>query len=170
MTIGSPVRAPLPLLVRAALLGLSTGGRSSAGVAGVAWTSMPDDPAPVDVLATRRGRGAATAFALGELIVDKLPQTPSRLTLGPLLGRVLLGAGGGVALAGRSGAVPLRSLPVSVLVPGALVGAAAAFTGARLGSAWRARAPFASDIPAALTEDLMVGALVWLSCRERSDG
>lgn len=169
-SLGSSHRSPLPLLVRAALLGLATGGRSSAGLAGIAWTSTPDDPAPLDVLATRRGREAVTTFAFGEAIFDKLPQTPSRLTLGPLVGRVILGAAGGVGLAGRSGAVPLRSLPVSVLVPGALVGAGAAFAGAHLGASWRRRVPFGSDVPAALAEDLVVAAAVWISCRQSSDG
>ena len=155
----------LPLLIRIALLGLATGGRTSAGSAGLAWTSSPADPAPLDVLASRRGREVATAFAVGELIADKLPQIPSRLAAGPLIGRAVAGAAAGIGLAGRSGAVPLRQLPVPVLAPGALVGAAAAVAGGYLGSAWRRRAPFGSDLPAALGEDLVVGGLVYASCR-----
>jgi uncharacterized membrane protein len=166
MTLLEPApRSPLPLLARAALLGLATGGRSSAGLAGLAWTSDGADAAPLDVLATRRGRAVATAFAGGEAVVDKLPQTPSRLMLGPLAGRVLLGAAGGVGLAGRSGDVPLRSLPVRALVPGAIVGGAAALLGGYVGSAWRSRTPFASDLPAALLEDGVVAVLSWAACR-----
>lgn len=162
---GAAVRARLPLLARAALIGLATGGRSSSGLAAVAWTTTRADAAPLDVLATRRGRGAATAFAVGEGIADKLPQTPSRLALGPLGGRVVLGAAGGIGLAGRSGAVPLRSLPVHALVPGAAVGGLAALLGAYLGSAWRRGAPFGSDLPAALIEDAVVASLSWAACR-----
>lgn len=160
-----PARSRLPLLVRTALLGLATGGRSSSGLAGLAWTSRRSDSAPLDLLASQRGRAAVTAFALGEGIVDKLPQTPSRLMAGPLAGRALLGAAGGVALAGRSGNVPLRRLPVHALVPGAFVGGFAAVLSSYLGSAWRRRAPFGSDLPAAVVEDALVILLSWAACR-----
>src|SRR4051812_9767997 len=109
---GFAARVRLPLLVRTALLGLATGGRTSSGLAGLAWTSTPADAAPLDVLAGRRGRAVATVFALGEGVADTLPQTPSRLLAGPLAGRVLAGAVGGVVLAGRCAALPLRALPV----------------------------------------------------------
>lgn len=147
------------------MLGVAIGGRSSAGFAALAWTARSGDPAPLDVLATRRGRGAASAFAVGELIADKLPQTPSRLAVGPLAGRAVAGAAAGIGLAGRSGAVPIRSLPVHALVPGAVLGAAAAVAGAYAGGAWRRRAPFSSDLPAALLEDAVVVGLSWTAVR-----
>jgi uncharacterized membrane protein len=155
----------LPLLARTALLGLATGGRSSSGLAGVSWTATPADAAPLGVLAGPRLRAGATAFALGEGIVDKLPQTPSRLSAGPLAGRVVLGALCGVALAARPGAVPVRALPVAAWVPGAVVGGSAAVAGAYLGAAWRRGAPFGSDLPAALVEDAVVVLLSLAACR-----
>ena len=41
----------LPLLLRTTLLGLATGGRSSAGFAALSWTSGRHDPAPLNLLA-----------------------------------------------------------------------------------------------------------------------
>jgi uncharacterized membrane protein len=155
----------LPLLARTALLGIAAGGRSSSGPAGLAWSSRTTDPAPLDRLASPRFRGVVSTFALGELVVDKLPQTPSRLSVGPLVARLLIGAATGIGLTGRAGPVPLRSLPVRVLVPGAVVGAAAAGVGSHLGAAWRRRSPIGSDLPAALVEDLVVATLVYVGCR-----
>jgi hypothetical protein len=84
-----------------------------------------------------------------------------------LIGRAVAGAIAGVGLAGRSSGVPLRGLPLAVLVPGAVVGAAAAVTGSYLGSGWRRRAPFSSDLPAALVEDLVVLGLIAVGCRRQ---
>lgn len=168
MTSRPSLRAEL--VVRAALLGLATGGRSSSGPAGLAWTSEPGDAAPLGALAGSRGRAAASAFALGEVVADKLPQTPSRLSIGPLAGRAVLGAVCGIGLAARGVGVPVRRLPVQVAVPVALVGTAAAVAGSYAGSAWRARAPFPSDVPAALVEDAVVASLCLLGCTRRPVG
>ena len=86
-------------------------------------------------------------LALGELVADKLPTTPSRLAPPALGGRVLLGGTAAVAEARRDGHDPV--LP-------ALVGAAAARSvprvlGARLRGVAAQR--FGSDKPGAFLED-----------------
>jgi uncharacterized membrane protein len=157
-------RSSRPLLLRTALLGLAAGGRSTSPLAALAWTSRAIDVPPFSGLAGTRGRAVATTAALGEVVVDKLPQTPSRLALPPLLGRVVSGAAGGVGLASRTSSVPLRALPPTALLPAILVGGGAAIAGSYLGSAWRRVAPFDDDLPAALLEDAVVMLLSWSAC------
>jgi len=125
------------LLLRAAMLGAATGGRSITPLAALADRGFL--------------RIAARAAALGELIADKLPSTPSRLSPAPLAGRVALGALAAGVYAHRQG----RSFALP-----AAVGGAAAFAGSHAGASWRtfaARHDFA--VPAALAEDAATVAL-----------
>jgi uncharacterized membrane protein len=140
----------MSLLVRAALLGAATGGRSMAGIAAVALTTPPGaDPA---WLGSRWGRIGATAGALGELVGDKLPTTPSRMEPLPLAGRIGCGALAAFLLAQRSGQP--SGAPV-------LAAAAGAVGGAVLGRGWRglAKRRGRPDLPAALAEDAVVYAV-----------
>nr|WP_296069776.1 hypothetical protein [uncultured Actinoplanes sp.] len=117
------------ILARAAALGFAAGGRSLT---------------PLAVLALRRRdwiTAVAAAAAAGELVVDKLPSTPSRLQPAPLGGRFVLGAVAGVLCA--------RSRNTPVAVP-ALVAGVAALAGSYAGSTWRSYRPGAG---AALAED-----------------
>jgi uncharacterized membrane protein len=86
-----------------------------------------------------------TALAAGELVVDKLPWTPSRLTPLQLGARLASGAFCGAAFGGASGLAAL----------GAGLGAAGALGGALAGASFRARLAraFRRDWPAALLED-----------------
>jgi uncharacterized membrane protein len=80
-----------------------------------------------------------TAFsAIGELIADKLPMTPSRLDPGPLAGRFLFG--------GLAGAAVMASRAQSPL-PGALLGAAGAGIGAVCGYHLRRRLGEVTSLP-----------------------
>jgi uncharacterized membrane protein len=98
-------------------------------------------------------------FAIGELIMDKLPFTPSRLSPGPLGGRLLLG--------GLCGATILSAVSPSPWV-GGLVGALGGLVGsfggyqARVGSVKALHVP---DFVVALAEDALavVGALFIVS-------
>jgi uncharacterized membrane protein len=89
--------------------------------------------------------GILTALALGELVTDQLPSTPSRKVPVQLAGRVASGAFSGAALGAAIGN------PMFGLVAGA-VGAVAGTYG---GAAARARmaAALGRDRPAALIED-----------------
>jgi uncharacterized membrane protein len=135
----------MAVLVRAAALGAAAGARSTT---------------PLAVLALRkRGlvRAVAGVAALGELVADKLPQTPSRLKPAPLAGRVVLGALAGAEYARRRGAGPV--------VP-ALAAAAAALAGSYAGARWRAYAARSSfSLPAAVAEDAAAVTLAWASAR-----
>lgn len=142
---GYNVRMTAAVLLRSAALGASAGARSAT---------------PLAVLAQRGPgwvRAAATAAALGELVVDKLPRTPSRLRPGPLAGRVLLGALAGGGYARRHGAHPV--------VP-ALTAAAAALATSYGGARWRAYAArHRVGVPAAVAEDAAAVALAWVAAR-----
>lgn len=95
-----------------------------------------------------------TLLALGELVTDQLPSTPSRRVPVQFGTRIVTGGLSGAAIGAGSGA----------LVGGLLAGIAGAVIGTLGGSAFRARlaAAFGSDRPAAIIEDLVAigGALL----------
>jgi uncharacterized membrane protein len=88
-----------------------------------------------------------SAFAVGELIADKLPFIPARTQAGPLAVRVIFGALSGAALCISAGA----SMPL-----GALLGALGGVAGAFAGYIYRRRlALVAPDLLLALVEDVV---------------
>ncbi|MGF7175224.1 DUF4126 family protein [Azospirillum doebereinerae] len=95
-----------------------------------------------------------TALALGELVTDQLPSTPSRTVPVQFGTRIAMGALCGAALGAAGGA----------MLPGVLAGAVGAVAGTLGGRAARARlaASLGSDRPAALIEDAVaiLGALL----------
>jgi uncharacterized membrane protein len=137
----------MPTLPRAALLGLATGGRSTAGLTALALTN----PSSSGVLASRWTRRLAGTAAAGELVGDKLPQTPSRLQPEGLVPRLVLGTAAGAILTRREGAGRGRTVLAGAL---GLLGAAA---GSKLGVSWRQQASrrFGKDLPGALIEDAL---------------
>lgn len=123
----------------AALLGVVTGLRSQLPFALIAWVDGDSAANPLPwPLRGVVGRGGALLAAAGELIGDKLPQTPSRMDPAPLGGRLVLGAAAGAAVARRSGVAAL---------PAALLGAAGAYGGAYLGHRLRAALTRATRLP-----------------------
>jgi uncharacterized membrane protein len=100
-----------------------------------------------------------TALALGELVADKLPSTPSRTRPGPFVGRIVSGAMcGGAISAGTGGSLAL----------GAVLGALGAVVGTLGGYNARVRLVPALKVPdsmVALVEDLVAvgGALLIVS-------
>src|SRR3954452_18575705 len=81
---------------RAFALGWASGGRTSFGPAALALTSRRP------VTGVRRKRSVlATLCGLGEVVVDKLPMTPSRLQPPQFGGRIAVGAASAGALAYR---------------------------------------------------------------------
>jgi len=88
--------------MRALMLGVLTGARSATPLAMLAlhhdrpslhgaWQQWP-------VFRARVGRGLLLTAAVGELVADKLPGTPSRVGVGPLAGRIVAGAIAGLAI------------------------------------------------------------------------
>lgn len=141
-----------PLALRALVLGAVSGGRSASGLAALAL-STPRGSDRLHALASLPGTGVATLAAVGELVADKLPQTPSRLDPPALGARLVAGATVAGALARREGA--------GVVLP-ALLGTAGALVGTYAGAQWRkAYASQGPDWQAALAEDaavLLLGA------------
>jgi uncharacterized membrane protein len=101
-------------------------------------------------------------LALGELVGDKLPTTPSRLAAPALGGRVLLGGTAAAAEARRDGRDPV--VPALVGAAGA-AGAAVLFARLRGVAAQR----FGSDKPGAFAEDGLAALLGWLGARRPAD-
>jgi len=92
-----------------------------------------------------------TVLAIGELIADKLPTTPSRKALGPFIGRVLSGA-----LCGATFGASAQALPFGIVL-----GLAGALAGTLGGAEARARIAiiFRRDLFAALLEDAVAVAM-----------
>jgi uncharacterized membrane protein len=141
-------------LVGAALAGAATGLRSTVGVGALAETGSSGLPTPLTTPAARVAAGLAVT---GELVVDKLPNTPSRLDPPGLIARVALGSVAGAAIA-RASERPM--------VPAAVLAAVAAAVSARVGHDLRQRA--ASRVPplaAAVAEDVVAIALATAAAR-----
>jgi uncharacterized membrane protein len=153
----------MTLLIFCFLLGCLTGLRSLTAPAAVCWAArlgwlhfagtrlaFLDRTATLVVL---------TLLALGELIADKLPQTPARTAPLGLSARIVVGCAGGVALATSTGG----NLLVAAIagVAGALVGT---FAGYRIRHDLVSRAHFA-DFAVAITEDVIAiaGSLLVVS-------
>jgi uncharacterized membrane protein len=138
-------RQPTESLGGAALLGGAAGLRSFTPLAALA------------VAGRLGGRPWVTRgiplLAVGELIGDKLPSTPARTALGPLVGRAACGALAGTVVGGRRGAVA-----------GAAAAVAAAFAGQH-GRAALVRATGRPDAVIATGEDVLALALARLGSR-----
>jgi len=97
-----------------------------------------------------------TLLAVGELVNDKLPRTPSRKAPAPFIARVVTGALCGAAL-GAGG---------QALIGGLVAGALGAVAGTLGGYEFRARLVAAiggKDLPVALLEDVVaIGGALWI--------
>jgi uncharacterized membrane protein len=141
-------------------IGIIAGLRSMTAPAAVAWAArlgrLRLEGTALAFLGSGVAAGLLTALALGELIADKLPRTPSRIRPGPFAGRILTGALSGAALmAGGGGS----------LAAGALLGALGAMAGTLGGYTARIRLVPALGVPdyvVAVVEDVIAvgGALL----------
>jgi uncharacterized membrane protein len=100
-----------------------------------------------------------SALAIGELINDKLPKTPSRKAPGPFFGRVVMGALCGAAL----------GAPSQALIGGLIAGVLGTVAGTLGGYELRTRAAKAiggKDLPIALIEDaIAICGGLWIVSR-----
>jgi uncharacterized membrane protein len=98
-----------------------------------------------------------SVLAIGELIADKLPKTPSRKSPPGFIGRVVTGALCGAALGATNAS----------LIVGLVLGVIGAIAGTFGGYEFRSRLAgvFGKDLPAALVEDVIAigGALLIVS-------
>jgi uncharacterized membrane protein len=137
----------------AAGLGAVTGLRSMTGVAALSrdlserWWLGRHATRLEAWLADDTVAATATAFAVGELVADKLPGIPDRIEPAPLLGRGLIGATLGAIVAGPDDRLA-----------GGIIGGAAAITGAYFGWFLRREAGRSTMIPdpvIAIAEDAL---------------
>lgn len=133
-----------PALDDAVLLGLAAGLRSASAPAALALGGR---------FGPGRPRRLAPAFALGEIVADKLPFVPSRTSAGPLGGRIASGALSGGARGGSRAAVAAAALAV-----------VAAYGGQHTRQ-WLGRHTDRSDWQLALMEDALAYALAFAGAR-----
>ena len=147
------------LFVFALGIGIVAGLRSLLAPAIVAWAAHFDllnlHGSALSFMGSRAAVAIFSLLAIGELIADKLPNTPKRTALGPLLARILLGGLSGASLfvaAGKS------------LLAGALLGGIGGVIGAFAGYEIRRRIVnnlHVKDLFVAICEDLIAIALAW---------
>lgn len=162
----------LPTVARAALLGLTTGSRSFSGLAAqVVVTPSLADRQPERTLGGLRAKGLVALLAVGELVGDKLPTTPSRLAPPVLASRLALAAGTALLVARAADeqegvGAPAPAVPAAayVAVP---VAVAASLASAFLGHAWRgwASTRVGRDWPGAVGEDVVALTLAAVATR-----
>jgi len=99
-------------------IGIVAGLRSLLAPAMVAWAAHYDwlnlYDSPLSFMGSRTALVIFSIFAIGELIADKLPTTPKRTALAPLLARIVLGGLSGACLYVSGG----RSLLIGALLGG----------------------------------------------------
>jgi uncharacterized membrane protein len=152
------------LYVLAFLIGIVAGLRAMTPVAAVSWAArlgwLKLEGTPLAFLGYAATPWIATLAAIGELINDKLPKTPSRKVPPAFIARILMGAMCGAAIGATAGA----------LAGGLIVGAIGAVVGTLGGAEFRGRLARAAgrDLPIALLEDAIAIALAfWVVTRLR---
>lgn len=153
----------MSVYVLALLIGVVAGLRTMTAPAAVSWAAelgwLPLQGTPLAFFGFKATPYIFTVLAILELIVDQLPETPSRRVPLQFGARVVLGALSGAAISGAHGGLAGGAI-VGVL--GAVVGAVGAVIGTLGGAKARAAMAnaFGRDAPAALIEDVVavVGA------------
>jgi uncharacterized membrane protein len=155
----------LSFYVFAFLIGVVAGSRTFTAPAAVSWATrfqwLHLSGTPLGFLGALAPPLILTLLAIGELIVDQLPNTPSRKAPTGFIARIVSGAFCGAALTLTGGGVFL-GLIAGVI--GAVVGTLGfSKLRATLAKAFRGR-----DLPAALIEDACaIAAAVWIVAAAR---
>jgi len=145
------------LLVLAVLIGVIAGLRAFTAPAAVSlavqYGRLSVAGSPLAFLGYRWTPWILLLLALGELVGDQIPATPSRKVPVQFSTRILMGALCGGAIAGPGG-----------LLPGVVAGVLGAIIGTLGGAAARAKlaGAFRRDWPAALIEDGIAIGGAWL--------
>ena len=153
----------MPIYLLAFLIGVVAGLRSMTPPAAVSWAArlgwLHLEGTPLAFLGFAFTPYILSVLAVGELIADKLPKTPSRKTPVPFTVRIVTGALSGAAIGASGG----------VLIGGLLAGAAGAVVGTLGGYGLRVRlvrATGGKDFPIALLEDAVaICGAVWIVSR-----
>jgi len=151
----------MSFLIAAFVVGMVCGLRALVGLAAVSWAAssghLPLAGTWLSFLGNRITSYIMTALAIGEIVNDKMPKTPSRLVPPQLGTRVVMGALTGSAIGLSHGSLVLGAIAGIV---GSVVGT---FAGAK-GRALLAKA-FGRDLPAALLEDILAVVLAFVALR-----
>jgi uncharacterized membrane protein len=137
------------IIVLCFLIGVIAGLRAMTAPAAVAWAAhsgwLPLAGTPLAFLGHVAAPWVFTLLAVGELISDQLPKTPSRKVPIQFGTRIVAGALAGATL----------GTPAGMLVVGAVAAAIGAVAGTLGGAAARGKLAeaFGRDLPAALLED-----------------
>jgi len=137
------------------VIGVVAGLRALTPLAAVAWGARLNDWPLVGTHLAWMGNAITpwvfSVLALGEIINDKLPATPSRKIPPQFIARVVSGALSGAVIGGA----------MDSLVIGLAAGAVGAVAGTLGGSAVRGKlaTAFGKDLPAALLEDVVAVGL-----------
>ncbi|WP_275790365.1 DUF4126 family protein [Pararhizobium gei] len=146
------------ILILALLIGIVAGLRAMTAPAAVAWAAslgwLDISQTPLAFMGYRWTPWILTVLAVGELITDQLPSTPSRKVPIQFATRIVTGALSGAVVGAAGGSFLL----------GLVAGIVGAIIGTYGGAAVRAKlaASFGRDLPAALIEDAVAvgGALL----------
>jgi len=142
----------------AVVFGIVAGMRSMLAPCALSWAVwagvLDVSQTPLAFMGFKYTHVLLTVLAIGELIADKLPFTPSRKAVGPFIARIVSGALCGATIGAARNSMFLMTL----------LGAAGAVAGTLGGAAARARmaAAFGRDLPAALLEDVVAVGLAVL--------
>jgi uncharacterized membrane protein len=141
-------------------IGIVAGLRSMTAPALVSWATyfgwLGLQGSPLAFMGSIAAVAIFSIFAIGELVADKLPRTPKRTALAPLLARILIG--------GLCGACLFASVSQPILI-GVALGAIGGIIGAFAGYEIRRRIASAlniKDIFVAIAEDLLAVGLACL--------
>lgn len=153
----------MPTYLLAFLLGMVAGLRSMTAPAAVSWAArlgwLHLEGTPLAFLGFAITPYILSVLAIGELINDKLPKTPSRKTPVPFAARVVMGALCGAAV----------GVPGQAWIVGIVAGALGGVVGTLGGYEFRSRlvkATGGKDLPIALLEDaIAICAAFWLVSR-----
>jgi uncharacterized membrane protein len=151
----------MPTYLLAFLIGVVTGLRSMTAPAAVSWAArlgwLHLEDTPLAFLGFAATPYILSVFALGELIADKLPKTPSRKAPVPFAARIAMGALCGAAV----------GAPAQFPIGGALAGALGGVAGTLGGYEFRSRlvkATGGKDLPIALLEDaIAICGAFWIA-------
>ncbi|KKC34916.1 DUF4126 family protein [Devosia psychrophila] len=144
------------IYVLAILIGITAGLRAMTPLAAISWGAylgwIDLSATPAAFLGNIIAVIITTLLAIGELVTDQLPQTPSRKMPMQFGARIVLGALTGALL-----------MPGSWII-GALLGAVGAIIGTLAGAEVRAylAKSFGRDLPAALIEDVLAVVLAFI--------
>ena len=149
--------------VLAFLIGVIAGLRSMTAPAAVGWAArlgrLHLENTTLGFLGSPITSYILGVAAVGELINDKLPKTPSRKTPVPFAARIVMGALSGAAL----------GAPSQALIGGLMAGAIGGVAGTLGGYEFRSRlvkATGGKDLPIALLEDVIaVGGSILVVCQ-----